>query len=79
MAGLTCTGALIHVLYLDLGLAKVSTDNPSSVIIILALCIHLIGTITLIAGLILIRDDAVIQLVKQHPVLSAILLVFLLF
>jgi hypothetical protein len=64
MTGLTCTGALIHVLYLDLGSAKFSTDNPSSVLIILALCVHLIGTITLVAGLILIRDDAVNQLVK---------------
>jgi hypothetical protein len=64
MTGICCTGALIHVLYLDLSSGKVSNDNPSSALIIVALCIHLIGTVVLMAGLLLIKDPSVMQLVK---------------
>jgi hypothetical protein len=78
MTGLTCTGALIHALYLDLHYSADLILNPSSSIIILALGVHIIGTLVLFGGCICIRDSSVYLHFGKHPIMSVILVFALL-
>jgi hypothetical protein len=57
---------------------SVPLDNPTTVIILIALLFHVIGTLVLIVGLIWTRDEALCPMFKKHPIICVILCILML-
>lgn len=57
---------------------SINLQNPTTILAIVALFLHILGTLVLLLGLACTRDYSLIPVIQEHPIFSFFLLLLLL-